>query len=291
MKKLSSADFARSRDFILEHGRVLERRVFERLFEGAGAEPVHAALAAYRNPDGGFGHALEPDARVSASQPLFAEFALRTLALAEVDRIDDPAALLAFLEKASTPEGGVPPLFASARSAARAAHWTEPSPAPWLATTGMIAGQLRRLGVAHPWVDGATQFCVGAIRSGEIGEAHAVRGAALLCETLPAALARELAPRLEAHLPRADLFALDPPVRRYALTPLDFAPAPDSPFVSWFGRERIEVHLDDLIERREADGGWPVLWGPPPGAAPAEWRARRTLEALRWLRDWGWCSR
>src|SRR5882672_1217584 len=160
MNELSPADFARSRDFILEHGRVLERRVFEHLFGGTGAEPVHAALAAYRNPDGGFGHALEPDARVSASQPLFAEFALRTLALADVDRIDDAKALLAFLEEATTDDGGVPPLFANARSAARAAHWSEPDPRASLATTGMSAGGLRNLGVAHPWLERATQFCV-----------------------------------------------------------------------------------------------------------------------------------
>ena len=277
-RKLSRPDFERSRAFLHEHARVLERRVFERLFESGGVEPVHAALAAYRNSDGGFGHALEPDARVAASQPLFAEFALRTLALAEADAIEEPAALCAFLEKATTAEGGVPSLFANARSAARAAHWTEPDPRASLAATGMIAGTLRRFGVAHPWLERATQFCVEKIRTGAIGEAHAVRGGALVCETVEPGLARELEPRLEAALRDAQWFALDPPVQRYALTPLDFAPTPDAPFVRWFGRERIEAHLDDLLERRADDGGWPVLWVPPParpwpsGGRAAPWR-------------------
>lgn len=287
MSKLSAPDFERSRAFLWEHGRVLEQRVFERLFAAGGAEPVHAALAAYRNPDGGFGHALEPDARTSASQPLFAEFALRTLWLAEIDAVEDAASLLGFLEKASTYEGGVPSLLASARAAARAGHWTEPDPRAALATTAMIAGSLRQLGIRHPWVERATRFCVERIRGGAVGEAHAIRAAALLCETLEPALAREIEARLESSLRDAQWFALDPPVRRYALTPLDFVAAPDLPLARWFGRERLEAHLDDLLARRAPDGGWPVDWVPPPGAALGEWRARRTLEALRVLRDWG----
>jgi len=287
MNRLSAADFARSREFLYEQGRVLERRSFERVFENGSSEPVHCALAAHRNADGGFGHALEPDARAAASQPLFAEFALRTLALADGGAVADPDALCGFLESATTAEGGVPPLLASARAAARAGHWSEPDPRASLATTGMLAGHLRRAGVAHPWVERATQFCVARIRAGEIGEAHAVHGAAVLCESLEAALARELEPRVEAALAHAKWFVPDPPVLEYALTPLDFAPAPSAPALRWFGRGRLEAHLDDLLLRREADGGWPVRWVPPPGAALAEWRGRRTLEALCVLRAWG----
>ena len=39
------------------------------LFEDGPAEPVIEALRGYRNPDGGFGHALEPDVRCPSSQP------------------------------------------------------------------------------------------------------------------------------------------------------------------------------------------------------------------------------
>ncbi len=40
------------------------RRIERALFDGAGEEELRAVLGAYRNPDGGFGHALEPDADV-----------------------------------------------------------------------------------------------------------------------------------------------------------------------------------------------------------------------------------
>ena len=58
---------------------MLERRRFERLFRGGGPQPVRDAVAAYRNPDGGFGHALEPDGRCPGSQPLAIAFALSVL--------------------------------------------------------------------------------------------------------------------------------------------------------------------------------------------------------------------
>jgi hypothetical protein len=62
-------DFDAAADFLAASARVLDRRVFERLFSGGAAAPVRDAVAAYRNADGGFGHALEPDCRAAASQP------------------------------------------------------------------------------------------------------------------------------------------------------------------------------------------------------------------------------
>ena len=56
-----------AKTFLATQARVLDRRRFERLFAGGGARPVRDAVAAYRNPDGGFGHALEPDGRTPAS--------------------------------------------------------------------------------------------------------------------------------------------------------------------------------------------------------------------------------
>src|SRR6266702_614961 len=65
--------------FIAASARVLDRRRFQRLFENGPATAVRDAVAAYRNEDGGFGHALEPDCRAPGSQPAAADMARRIL--------------------------------------------------------------------------------------------------------------------------------------------------------------------------------------------------------------------
>ena len=52
---------------ITGRGTVLAR---ECLFEGGPPDGVGDAVRAYRNGDGGIGHALEPDLRCTASQPM-----------------------------------------------------------------------------------------------------------------------------------------------------------------------------------------------------------------------------
>src|ERR1700742_49505 len=76
-------DFDAAADFLAANARVLDRRMFQRLFSGGAAEPVRDAVAAYRNGDGGFGHALEPDLRTPASQPAAVEMALRMMDVAD----------------------------------------------------------------------------------------------------------------------------------------------------------------------------------------------------------------
>src|SRR6516164_6447938 len=79
MNTKKTPDFDAAADFLAGRARVLDRRVFQRLFQGGEAAPVRDAIAAYRNDDGGFGHALEPDCRTAASQPAAVEMALRLM--------------------------------------------------------------------------------------------------------------------------------------------------------------------------------------------------------------------
>jgi len=88
MSKTGSASIERAADFIWRNARLLERAIFARVFLDGSPQAVIDALAAYRNPDGGFGNALEADMRAPGSTPLACEVALR--ALHESD-IRDPA--------------------------------------------------------------------------------------------------------------------------------------------------------------------------------------------------------
>jgi hypothetical protein len=87
MGRMTKPDIDAAARYLAANARVLERRRFERLFAGGGPLPLRDAVAAYRNPDGGFGHALEPDGRSPGSQPTAIEFGLSVLH--EADAWDD----------------------------------------------------------------------------------------------------------------------------------------------------------------------------------------------------------
>ena len=76
---MNTPDFSAAAAFVAANARVLDRRRFQRLFEDGPAAPVRDAVAAYRNDDGGFGHALEPDCRAPGSQPAAVAMALRMM--------------------------------------------------------------------------------------------------------------------------------------------------------------------------------------------------------------------
>jgi hypothetical protein len=76
------------RGFLLREGRLLERRLFQTIFEGADPAGAIDVLRGYRNPDGGFGYGLEPDTRCPESLPIYVERALDAFIAAGVH--DDP---------------------------------------------------------------------------------------------------------------------------------------------------------------------------------------------------------
>src|SRR5713226_10628499 len=116
----------RAADFIWRNARLLDRRRFVVLFQGAAAAPVVAALRAYQNADGGFGNALEPDKRCPDSQPVDVEVALRVLnELGDEASWRDPLVerVIDFLATITTPEGGIPFALPSVRAYPRAPWW------------------------------------------------------------------------------------------------------------------------------------------------------------------------
>ena len=148
---MTSPDIDAAAHFLAGSGRVLDQRRFQRLFGHGQAGYVRDAIAAYRNPDGGFGHALEPDGRCPGSQPLAIEFALETLDEADAWDDDLVRGALGWLEANAPREGGA--VFV----AENISGWPH---APWLVpeeggpasliTTGLLAGTLHGRGVRAP---------------------------------------------------------------------------------------------------------------------------------------------
>lgn len=269
--------------FLARDARLLERRLFELHFEDGSPDAVVAALAAFQNPDGGFGHGLEPDLRSPASQPIHVQIALEALREAGVRDADLAARACTFLESVANAEGTLSPALPGASDYPCADHWElDWAVTPDVNPTAAIAGHLHALGVTHPWLDRATSWCLSAIAERTFPSAHTLRAALLLVE------GREtLRERVLGQLADAEWFTLEVPVTTYTLTPLHFAPAPEAPARTFFADDVIEAHLDDLIARQQEDGGWPILWEAPGAAAVCEWRGRWTLDALLALRAYG----
>lgn len=286
-----SDSFSRARRFMLSEARLLERLLFAVRFEGAAPAAVGALISAYQNPDGGLGHALEPDLRCPESQPLFVAVGLQALHDAGWRDRELSLRICSFLEGLSDDSGFVPPLLPSALDSPRAPHWSS----LWEAginPTAEICGFLHYQGVEHPWLARATQACCEVLLADPPREAHALLSATRLVEHLPdRQLAETLAGKIAEALPEAAFFIPTAPVTTYGLTPLHFAPTPESPLRRFFTTEQIDGHLAELMANQQQDGGWPITWEPPEGASRSEWRGRVTLEALLCLTANGWIDR
>ena len=279
--------FAAGSGFIRREARVLEQRLFATVFEGAPAEGVLAALAGYRNADGGFGHGLEPDKLCPASLAIDVEMALLTMAAAgTVDHamVDGACTFLASI----TEDGAVPLAAPVIEGYPRAEHWSDWTYRPGVNPTAGLAGLLHLLGVDHPWRKAATAWCWSALEAGLPDDAHALRGALIfLAHVDDQERATAVAARIPEHLTNVSHLRLDPHDPSYGVTPLDYAPRPSSRWRSLFSDETIAGHLDRLQADQQPDGGWALTWQPPSQAATLAYRGIQTLHALRVLTAYG----
>ena len=272
--------------FLAANARVLERRRFERLFAGGDARPVRDAVTAYLNPDGGFGHALEPDGRSPASQPLAIEFALRTLD--EAGAWDDELAESACdWLAAHAPAGGGAVFVEKSIEGWPHAPWWVPeqgNPAS-LITTGLLAGILHARGVSHPWLAAATDLLWSRIAALTSTGPYDLRAVLRFLDHVPdRGRARDALTAIGRMLFDQGMVALEPGTPGEVHTPLDFAPLPGSLSRDLFDETLIAAHLGHLAAAQLGDGGWMFNWQAWSQAAEREWRGVVTVDALHLLR-------
>jgi hypothetical protein len=269
-------------NFIWENARLLERVIFDFRFRDGLSTRILQTLRAYQNADGGFGHALEPDLRAPDSHPLFTEFALRTLYDCKLRDAGIALRCADFLAQHADLERGIPPIFPTSRLYPRAAHWDNPlSEQPSVDRLTSLVGLVNWQHFEHPWLKEAVEVCLQYIRTTLFDDAHTIHNAFCLLESVAEERSvDELFNKLAEELFASRFFCLDVPVKTYGLTPLTFAPSPNSYCQGLFSDAQIEAHLDDLEAHQQADGGWPITWEPPGKTALWEWRANWTLAAL-----------
>ena len=272
--------------FVLTNARLLDRHRLAVLLHGAPVGPVLDALRAYRNPDGGFGHALEPDIRDPASQPASTLTALEVLA--GVDALDDPmvAGAAAWVAAIAEPDGGVPFVLPTAAAHPRA-PWMAPSSGGSFLTFA-LAALLRQAGTAEPWLDRATEWCWAELESGDELSANGVRFALDFLDTAPdEARANAAIERLRPQLDADGSIAVSGGVEDERITPLALSERPGTRGRALFTEAQIEADLERLEHEQQDDGGWTFDWLAWSPGQTVEWRGAMTVWALTRLREHG----
>ncbi|MFC4066487.1 hypothetical protein [Actinoplanes subglobosus] len=283
-----SIDLDAAATFVAKHGRTLDWRRFRHLLGAAGTEQVLAALDAYRNPDEGYGWGLEPDLRSVTSQPVAAMHALEVLA--EVGETGSRTVrLFDWLGAHSLGDGGIPFALPFADIDGSAPHWTTADPdESSLQMTTQLAAQAHRIArhrpelAGHPWLAGATGYCLGVI--------DGLAGAPSAYELMFVMRFLDAVPDAGALLERMAAFVrTDGPTPvggtdGEVLHPLAFTPHPDGPSRELFSKEAIAADVERLSAGQQADGGWTVDFPAYSAVAALEWRAYATVESVRILR-------
>ena len=289
---MTSPDIQAAERFLAANARVLEKRRFERLFAGGEAAPVRDAVAAYRNRDGGFGQALEPDTRCPGSQPLATDFALR--ALLDTDAWDAALAEGASSWLAATaPAGGGAVFVNESVKGWPHAPWMVPEdgePAS-LTCTGLLAGTLYAAAPRHaapeadPWLQQATGLIWSRIDALTTSNPYEIRGLLWFLDNVPdRERAQAAVAKIGPMIFDQEMVALDPATPGEVHFPLDFAPLPSSIARPLFDPPVIEANLDHLAAAQLDDGGWMFNWMAWSPAAERDWRGHVTVDALRVLR-------
>jgi hypothetical protein len=288
---------SRVEDYILRSARILERRRFDFLFGSGSAEDVITALIPYRNPDGGFGNALEPDGRGPGSQPVTTMGALSFMDELGMMSGELVAGVCDYLVSISAPDGGVPFVHPNIRDYPRAPWWQIPETYQgYVIPTAGIAGLLHKNKVDHPWLAGATEFCWRAIESmTEAAPYEALAAIAFLDRVPDRSRAEAAAVRVGELVREGHHVAIvgeerskpDGFAEEEHHFPHDFAATPESLAVRWFTEAELADSLDLLVDSQQDDGSWPVRWGIWTPATAHEWGGWVSIEALNILRAHG----
>ncbi|NUT98588.1 MAG: hypothetical protein HOY78_41920 [Saccharothrix sp.] len=280
-----------AREFVWRNARVLEQRRFAYLFDGGGAEAVVAAVWAYRNDDGGFGHALEPDGRGPTSQPLHTYTALDLLH--EVGDLSAVEGAVGFFAGVAGEDGGLPNCLETAREHPRAPWWQVGVGADLL-MTALAVSVVHKVGGGHPWLDRATEWVWSRIDG--LGDTHPyeVNACVRFLDEVPDRERAEGAAERVGKLVRerglvdlGDGRAVEGYAAAETHKPHHFAPTPDSLARRWFSDEEMARDLDELEAGQQDDGGWTFPWAAWTPVTTYEWRPIVTIEALKTLKAYG----
>ena len=282
-------DLTAATDFMATHAKVLDRRRLALVLAGGDPAGALAALDGHRNPDGGYGWGLEGDLRSTESQPGAAGHAFELFAEIAPHTAPQAIALCDWLQTITLPSGAIPMAVPMDTTAGSGPWWGGADPAePSLQITAFVAQFAHRAArhdeqlAAHPWLAGATAYCLDAI---DALTASPPAYVLLFCVNLLDALGDEARlAKLGAWIPADGRMPVAGGSEHEALTPLQLAPDPDSLARALLDAAVVEADLDRLAAGQQDDGGWTVDFASRSPIGRLEWRGYATVAAIRTLR-------
>jgi hypothetical protein len=283
---VSTPDLDRARTFVLTHGRLLDRVRMLHLTGEVGAEQVVAALDGYRNPDGGYGHALEPDIRSPHSETTSTLAALELLDELGLRGSPQAEGALAWVGSVVTDDGGVP-FMLQASEGWPTAPWMAPGDEGCHLTFGYVA-QAARHGLTPPWLGRAQGWCDDRLDHPEgLGGYNLKYALKLLdaCDDDP--LCEERVEALKQHVRADGSVPVSGGEDDEGLRPLVLSPEPGACSRRLFTDDQVATDLRTLAAAQQDDGGWTFDWLAWCPGQELEWRGALTVDALRTLRMHG----
>lgn len=296
-KTLTTESFDAASEFVLHSARALERNTYNHVFNDDDSVKSLLELKNYQNPDGGFGHGLEPDLRLPFSSPIST-----TVAFQHIERLGKDSEVgrdliesgINYLESSFQPEHNR--WFAASPEINNFPH------APWWhynekkgrtpvdefwgnPTAEILAYGLKYKGFSNA-ID-TEELVTAAIRKinerKKFESEHEVYCYLKLYRNLPSGAAKDVEKQLTKAVEQ--LVCRDPDQwNSQAPQPLDFVPGPEAPR---FGlsetmlEKNLDFLVDSIVENETIRPSWE--WGQFESEwerAELEWTGILTLKTL-----------
>jgi len=261
--RLTRDRFEAARAFMHKEARPLDLALWRLAFEGGDGAAVIDALAPFQNPDGGFGHGLEPDLATPASSAIATSVGLRHLVRAGAPAGHPLVARTMAWLAAHHTDGVWPIIDAHVDDGPHAPWWAYDAdlPARWLGFRFNPTAEI--LAWVYVLRDGASGAMVEAAEArmrrtlaetDTLTGAYDLRCAVILAETpqAPDDLRAQLSDLLLRSVAAHDAGDEHAPA-------LDLAPTPSSLLAGPLA-DKFDAAAATLIAGQQADGGWLPFW-------------------------------